>query len=205
MFIIGLNGSPNKNGNTRFLLEKVLETAEGLGAETLLLHAGELVNSAKHPFCIACSSPCNGSCFKGTKLEEAFELMKKADGIVFGSPVYFGTVSGQLKAFFDKTRMLRKEKGLYNTLAAGVTVGSSKYGGQETTMKALHDSMLIHGMIIVGDGYGENDCGHQGVSSQRPAREDENAILRAEILGKRMVEVCGLLGIKEGISLNKRN
>jgi len=45
-------------------------------------------------------------------LEEAYEILKKADAIVMGSPVYFGSVSAQLKAFFDKTRKLRSEKAL---------------------------------------------------------------------------------------------
>jgi multimeric flavodoxin WrbA len=190
LLILGLNGSPNKSGNTQFLLNAVLETASSHGAQTKILQIDTFLKSAKHPFCTACSSPCSGICFKGTKLEEAFELLKTADGVVFGSPTYFGTISAQLKAFFDKTRLLRNEKGLYNVVGAGVTVGSSKYGGQETTMKALHDIMLVHGMIIVGDGYFDKDCGHHGVSAQKPASGDDNAINRAEILGKRMVEVC---------------
>lgn len=191
LLILGLNGSPNKDGNTRFLLNKVLETASILGAETQILQVDDLVRSAKHPFCTVCSNPCSGVCFKGTELAEAYELLKRADGVIIGSPTYFGTVSAQLKAFFDKTRMLRRDKGLYNVVAAGVTVGGSKYGGQEATMKALHDIMLVHGMIIVGDGYIEKDCGHHGVIAQRPAQSDDFALTRVELLGKRMVEVCG--------------
>ncbi|MCX7708568.1 MAG: flavodoxin family protein [Clostridia bacterium] len=190
MLIIGLNGSPNKNGNTKMLLNQVLEKASGLGSETRILEIDELLASSKHGFCKACSNPCSGVCYKGSKLEEAFELMKKADGLVFGSPVYFGSVSGQLKALFDKTRKLRVEKAFYNKVAAGVTVGTSRFGGQETTMKALHDIMLVHGMIIVADGFGEDDCGHHGVCAQRPADKDEFAIKRSEILAKRLVEVC---------------
>lgn len=190
MLIVGLNGSPNKNGNTQFLVSKVLETTHKLGAKTELLDVDELLKTAKHPFCSVCSSPCSGVCFRKTKLEEAFEILKKADGVVFGSPTYFGTISAQLKAFFDKTRMLRSEKGLYNTVGAGVTVGSSKYGGQETALRALHDIMFVHGMIIVGDGYVEKDSGHQGVSAQRPAANDDCALERAELMGKRIIEVC---------------
>lgn len=190
MLLVGLNGSPNKNGNTRFLLTKVLGTAKSLGADTQILEVEELLKTAKHCFCTACSNPCSGVCYKGTELEKAYELLKNADGIIFGSPVYFGSASAQLKAFFDKTRKLRAEKGLYNKVAAGVTVGASKYGGQETTMKALHDIMLVQGMIIVGDGFFEYDCGHHGVSGQRPAEKDEFAIKRTEILAKRIVEVC---------------
>ena len=198
MLIIGLNGSPNRNGNTKFLINAVLEKAKSLGAQTSILEVPELVNSAKHGFCTACSTPCSGVCYNGTKLEEAFEAIRRADGIVLGSPVYFGSVSAQLKAFFDKTRKLRGEKGLYNKVAAGVTVGTSKYGGQETTMKALHDIMLVQGMIIVGDGYIDDDCGHHGVCAHRPAKDDDYAIKRAEIVAKRLVEVC-----EQTVSLRK--
>ncbi|MCX8131773.1 MAG: flavodoxin family protein [Clostridia bacterium] len=191
MFIVGLNGSPNKNGNTKYLLNKVMNKVSALGAETEILDVNELLGTAKHGFCMACSNPCSGVCYKGTKLDEAFELLKQADGIILGSPVYFGSVSGQLKAFFDKTRGLRGQKAFYNKIAAGVTVATSKYGGQETTMKALHDIMLVHGMIVVADGFGEDDCGHHGVCAHRPAENDEFAVKRAEILAKRMVEVCG--------------
>jgi multimeric flavodoxin WrbA len=190
MLLVGLNGSPNKEGNTKFLIEKVLKKAQSLGADTEIIEVGELMNSAKSAFCTVCSNPCSGACYRNTPLEKAFELISRADGIVFGSPVYFGTVSGQLKAFFDKSRALRGKKALYNKVAAGVTVANQKYGGQETTMKALHDIMLVHGMIIVADGHGEDDCGHHGVCAQRPAQQDEFAIKRAEILGKRIFQVC---------------
>ena len=63
-------------------------------------------------------------------------------------------------------------------------------------MKALHDIMLVHGMTIVGDGYTEYDCGHHGVSAQKPAEKDEFAIKRAGILAKRLVEACKEKGIE---------
>ncbi|MGI5901118.1 MAG: flavodoxin family protein [Desulfitobacteriia bacterium] len=190
MLILGLNGSPNKDGNTKALLNVVLAEAEKRGAKTQILEVPQLLKSAKQPFCTVCSSPCSAQCYKGTALEEAFELLKKADGLIAGSPVYFGTLSGQLKAFFDKTRRLRAEKSLYNTVGAGLTVGNTKYGGQQLVLRAIHDIMLVQGMIIVGDGYLEDDCGYQGVCAQKPGAEDEFALKRANILGKRMVEVC---------------
>lgn len=190
MFIVGINGSPNKEGNTKFLLRKVMEKAQSLGANTAIIDVSEVLASAKHSFCNACSNPCSGVCFGGTKLEEAYDLMKKADGLIIGSPVYFGTVSGQLKAFFDKARKLRGEKALYNKIAAGIAVGASRFGGQENTLTAINDIVLVQGMIIVGAGYIDDDCGHHGVCGQKPAEDDEFAIKRAEILAKRMVEVC---------------
>jgi len=190
MLILGLNGSPNKEGNTKHLLTNLLEEIEVMGISTDILDVYELVASTRNGFCIACSNPCTKACYKGSKLEEAFELMKKADGIIFGSPVYFGTISAQLKAMFDMSRVLRGEKAFYNKIAAGVTVGASNFGGQETTIKALHDIMLVHGMIIVGDGYFDDDCGHHGVCAVKPAENDDFALKRGRILAKRMVEVC---------------
>jgi multimeric flavodoxin WrbA len=190
MLIVALNGSPNKNGNTKYLLNLVLDKLKEMGAETAIIEIPEVLKSAKHSFCTACTNPCTGVCYKDTALDEAYEMMRKADGLLFGSPSYFGTVTGQMKAFFDKTRKLRGEKAFYNKVAAGVTVGASKYGGQETTLKALHDIMLVHGMTIVGDGYFEDDCGHHGVCAHRPAENDEFAQNRAAILAKRIFDAC---------------
>ncbi len=189
MLIVAINGSPDKNGNTAFLLQKVLESAKESGADDCVtFNAMELINELEVPFCTNCSNPCTGECYKGSKLEKAFETMEKADAIVIGSPSYFGTVSGQIKTFFDKTRKLRSNRVLCNKIAGGVTVGGSKYGGQETTMRALHDMMMVHGMSVVGDGHMDDDCGHSGVSAQRPASEDRFALKRARIMGKRLVE-----------------
>jgi multimeric flavodoxin WrbA len=188
MWIVAINGSPNKEGNTAYLLQKVLDSAKAHGAKhCFLYHAHALLSELKNPFCNVCSNPCSGICYKGSRLEEVFDTMKQADALVFGSPTYFGTVSAQLKAFFDKTRKLRGEKAFYNKLACGLSVGKSPYGGQETTLRALHDMMLVHGMQVVGDGSGMDDCGHSGVCATQPSWEDAHALKRAEILGKRLV------------------
>lgn len=188
--IIGLNGSPNKSGNTFTLLQEAMNGASALGATTEILHCTDSLKGQKNPFCINCESPCTGKCYQGKPLEKAYDLISHADGLVIGSPVYFGTVSGQIKAFWDKSRLLRTQKKLYNIVGGAVTSGSSSYGGQETTARAIQDMMMVQGMILVGDGYVENDCGHLGAMATRPAAEDQNAMTRARILGKRVVEVA---------------
>ncbi|MCG8500722.1 MAG: flavodoxin family protein [Firmicutes bacterium] len=190
MYIVGLNGSPNKEGNTHYLLRQVLDICKSKGARTEIVHAGEAVDSAQWPFCTVCSAPCSGKCFENTELEKVYDKLKEADGVLIGSPVYFGSVSAQLKAFFDKTRKSRGEKAFVNLAGAAVTVGASKYGGQETTIKAIHDMMLVQGMIIVGDGHVDYDAGHHGVSAQRPAENDVHAVKRIPVLAERMVEVA---------------
>lgn len=190
ILIVALNGSPDPKGNTAFLLSQALEECQKMQAQTAMVHCQDALKGLRKPFCQACSSPCTGKCLKGKPLEQVYELLSRADGIIAGSPVYFGTVSGQFKAFWDKSRSLRTQKKLLNVAAGAVAVGASRYGGQETTLRAMHDIFLSQGMIVVGDGYYEDDCGHTGAAAQRPAGEDANAILRARILGKRVAQVA---------------
>jgi len=187
MYILAINGSPRRDGNTALLLGKVLEAAEAEGVEGRLLHVMDAVKGQKNPFCVACSSPCKEACHeKDPGLREACEALEGAAAVVLGSPVYFGTVSAQLKALWDKTRAIRSRCSLVGKPAAAVSVGAARFGGQETTLKALHDMLLIQGMSIVGEGTEDTDAGHQGVCAQNPAAEDPFALERARILGARL-------------------
>ncbi|MCL6607329.1 MAG: flavodoxin family protein [Geminicoccaceae bacterium] len=190
MLILALNGSPNKEGNTAYLLNSALAVAEAAGAKTVLLQVSEGVSDAKETFCRCCSTPCDTRCYKGTKLAAMFDLMRQADGLILGSPVHFGTVSAQIKSFWDKTRALRHAGALLNTVGAAVVVGASRFGGQETTTRALHDMMFSQGMTVVGDGYHEYDAGHRGACAQRPSESDDEALKRVRILTRRVLEVA---------------
>jgi len=190
MLIIGLNGSPRKDGNTVFLLSVALKAAEELGTETKLLHVAEALETVKVPYCNVCTDPCTGICSKGNKLGDMYGLMREADGIIIGSPVYFGTVTAQLKGFWDKTRFLRKDRALVNTVGGVLAVGGARFGGQETTVRAVQDMMLVQGMTVIGDGFYDDDAGHQGACAHRPADQDANGIKRAQILARRVVEVA---------------
>ncbi|GAB6158084.1 flavodoxin family protein [Desulfotomaculum varum] len=190
MLILALNGSPHTDGNTAYMLQEALAGAAEKGATTRLVHVAAIVTTGRKLFCDACSNPCTGACYQGTPLAELFNLIKTADGIILGSPVYFGTVASPLKLLWDKSRALRKEKALVDVVGAAVSVGASRFGGQESTVRALQDIMLVHGMTVVGDGSFGDDAGHQGASAQRPAQEDPEAARRCRILGRRVAEVA---------------
>jgi len=189
MFFVAINGSPHKDGNTAYLLNKGLEQLELMGAKTEIIHTGEVLRSLAVPFCTACSASCTGACTKGTLMEKALQSLREADGVLLGSPVYFGTVSGQLKAFWDKARCLRGEKKLLNVVGGAVAVGASRFGGQEGTLRAIQEMMLVDGMTIIGGGQKDHDCGHYGVAAQRLASEDQYAQERILIMAKRLFEV----------------
>lgn len=181
MYILAINGSPNEDGNTAFLLKEILSHCEGAECEIINIH--KAVTAARTPFCVSCSNPCNKSCYKGTALEDAYEKVKKADFVIFGSPVYFGSMSAQLKVFFDKTRAIRGEKEWLGKPMAAVSVGASKYGGQERTIDHIHSCALVLGMKVIGNG-SELGMGHFGVSAQRPSKDDEYAVKQCENLAK---------------------
>lgn len=181
MKIMAVNGSPNENGNTRFLLDEILKNCGD--AETEIINAGEAVADAKTPFCVSCSNPCKKVCYKGTKLEEAYNKITEADFVIFASPVYFGSMSAQLKAFFDKTRAIRGEKAWLGKPMAAVSVGASKFGGEERTIDHIQSCAMVLGMTVIGNG-SELGMGHFGVSAVRPACEDENAVVQCRSLAR---------------------
>ncbi|MEW5762727.1 MAG: flavodoxin family protein [Bacillota bacterium] len=191
MLVVAVNGSPRRSGNTVRLLTCALDEAAKLGAETILLHAVDGLAGLKTQYCIHCSSPCRGVCYEGTVLARMFGILRQADGVILGSPVYFGTVAAPLKAFWDKTRRLRKEKALLNVVGGGVVTGASRFGGQEMTLRVLHEMMLSQGMTIVGDGHlSDEDAGHHGACAQEPVEKDTLGLGRAHVLGRRVFEVA---------------
>ena len=185
--IIAINGSPNKNGNTYYLLEKAGEIIRNDGVNFEILNLNDALSRLKTPFCLVCSSPCNQSCYKNSEFHEVVEKAAEADGIIFGSPVYFGSMTAQLKCFFDKMRFYRAQKTFFRKPGAVVTIGASKYGGEETTMRAIHDSMLVLGMQVINNGFPEFDCGHLGASTNNSDINDEITKRKITALAKRMI------------------
>jgi len=97
--IIGISGSPHRNGNTAKLVKRVLEGCEEGGAEVEFLSLG----NKKISFCKACYQCLKkGQCILADDLNEIREKMIRADGIVIGSPTYERDIAGQLKTFFDR-------------------------------------------------------------------------------------------------------
>jgi len=104
MKVIAFNGSPRKKWNTATLLEKALEGAVSRGAETELIHLYDL-NFKGCISCFACKTKGGksyGRCAVEDDLTPIFSKIEKADAIILGSPIYFGTVSGEMKSFMER-------------------------------------------------------------------------------------------------------
>jgi multimeric flavodoxin WrbA len=104
MKVMAFNGSPRKKWNTATLLEKALEGAALQGAKTELIHLYDL-NFKGCISCFACKTKGGksyGRCAVKDDLTPVFKKIEKADAIILGSPIYFGTVSGEMKSFLER-------------------------------------------------------------------------------------------------------
>ena len=119
-------------------------------------------------------------CVLKTTSEVTKEDFLTSDGIIAGSPVYFGSMVSELKHVFDKFVGIRKKMG--DKIGAAFATSGDESGGKETTIISIIQAMLIYGMIIVGDPL--DASGHYGVAC-KGAPNKETAINAAK-LGKRV-------------------
>ena len=104
MKVIAINGSPRKKWNTAMLLEHALEGAETKGAETELIHLYDL-NFKGCTSCFSCKlkgGKSYGKCAMRDGLTPVLEKLAQADAFILGSPIYFGTVTGEMRSFMER-------------------------------------------------------------------------------------------------------
>ena len=104
MKAIVVNGSPRKKWNTATLLEKALEGASAEGAKAELVHLYDL-NYKGCISCFACkikNGKSYGKCAVKDELTQVLEKVNEADVIILGSPIYFGSVTGEMSSFIER-------------------------------------------------------------------------------------------------------
>jgi multimeric flavodoxin WrbA len=104
MKMIAINGSPRKKWNTAILLRKALEGAASSGADTELVHLYDL----SYKGCISCfacktkDGPSYGKCAVKDDLTPLLEKIGHIDTMILGSPIYYGTVTGEMRSFMER-------------------------------------------------------------------------------------------------------
>ena len=104
MKVIAFNGSPRKNWNTATLLQSALDGAASMGAETELVHLYDL-NFSGCKSCFACKlkdGKSYGHCALKDDLYPYWEKIENADAIIFGSPIYIGNLTAQMRALIER-------------------------------------------------------------------------------------------------------
>jgi NAD(P)H dehydrogenase (quinone) len=91
----------------------------------------------------------------------------EADGIIAGSPVYFGTMAAELKSVYDRMHKFRSK--MEDKIGAAFATSNHHTGGKETTMLSIIQAFLICGMIVAGDPI--KTGGHYGVACDKEYTE----------------------------------
>ncbi len=101
--MLGLNGSPRRQGNTETLLREALRGAEAAGANTMQFNLAFLEISP----CKACQQ-CfsDGKCVILDEMFRLYDLLEQADAVIVASPIYFSGVSAQTKIAVDRCQAL---------------------------------------------------------------------------------------------------
>lgn len=171
MKILGISGSPKKNGNTAHAVNYALEMVKKEGVETKYISlAGKKINP-----CTSCWR-CEDSheCWQDDDMRDIITAMRWCHAVILGSPVYFGMVSGQLKTMMDRTIVLRPSYNgkmeMWGKTGGGIACAASRSGGQEITLQNIHTFLMQHGMKVVSDG---PPYSHSGGTIMKEAKNDE--------------------------------
>jgi multimeric flavodoxin WrbA len=121
--ILGLSCSPRRGGNTEILLAEVLKGAEKEGAEVEFYSvSGKDIKPCDG--CRACYK--RGKCHIKDDMQDLYEKLLEADGIIFGTPIYFYSMIAQAKTIVDRSIALNTpERNLTNKIGGVVVVGGS--------------------------------------------------------------------------------
>ncbi len=146
--VILLNGSPKADGCTATALAEMISIFHEEGVDTELFHVG---NKAVRG-CISCGY-CgkNGKCvFNDDLVNEVAAKFESADGLVVGSPVYYGSPNGTILSFLDR---LFYSTSFSKQMKVGAAVVSCRRGGNTASFDVLNKYFTISSMPVASSTY----------------------------------------------------
>ena len=145
--VLLINGSPRPDGCTARALEEMIRTLHDEGIETELLQIGKEDIRG----CTACRyCDTHDGCVFDDAVNRAAALFEKADGLVVGSPVYYGSPNGTVLSFLDR---LFYCTGFSKHMKVGAAVVSCRRGGNTASFDVLNKYFTISGMPVASGTY----------------------------------------------------
>jgi len=198
--VLGIVCSPRNRGNTEILVKEALESARSMGAETEMIKVTDM-NITPCDGCESCD--ITGECKIEDDMQVIYTKLLQSDGIIFGSPVYFWSVTAQAKAIIDRTFVFRKGRRLRNKVAGAVVV--ARQAGASNAFSELSDFFSLHRMIparSIGPRTDEELAKEWGggviAYADKPGevKNNQQAMNRAQSFGKAIVETIQILSKK---------
>lgn len=218
--VLGIVGSPRKNGNTAKLVARALEGAGSVpGIKTDFYEMA----GRKYHHCIACfRCKKTGMCVLVDDFQGFAGRYLEADGIILGAPVYHMAIPASMKAALDRlsnsimnnSLMRGRKMPVFNKVCGVLTVGAHPHGGQEFVLSFLvNSSLLMNGIVVSGDSMSGDYIGTaaysglpsaEGIIDKEPAKSkesvlnDKRALGCAKELGKRVAQITKI--VRAGMS-----
>lgn len=186
-----ISGSPRKHGNTEILLDRVAQgfTDRGGKSRTIRLHDSGIGYCTG---CFACLKQLKRPCRIKDSMDEIYEVLFEAEAIVLGSPVYFWSVSAQMKTFLDRLFPF----GDYQTTSwakkfSGIPFGVVLvYADKDPLLSGAGLAYEQIKVVIECTGGTAAHLLHYSANDIGDIRENEQALKEAEQTGAALYEQC---------------
>ncbi len=150
MTVLGIVGSPRKKGNTEILTNHALKAIAEEGLDTKLIRLAGL-DIRPCSGCLACQKA--EVCTIKDDLFPIYLEMKKADGIILASPVYYGSATGLMKSFTERTGYINRHNGEMFRGKVGGPLVVARRAGHNFAFAELTLWFQILGLIVPGSSY----------------------------------------------------
>ena len=187
MKVLMINGSPKVRGNTARALDEMRTVFEAEGVEVECVQVG---NQAVRG-CVACNGCAKkGACVFDDVVNELAPKFEAADGLVVGSPVYYGSANATLVAVLDR---LFYSKRFDTTMKVGAAVAVARRGGLTATFDELNKYFTISGMPVASGQYwngvhgaapGEAEQDAEGLQQMRTLARNMAFLMKSIALGR---------------------
>ena len=190
MKVVAISSSPRRDGNTAILLRHVLAELDGAGIETELVQlAGKSLSGCTG--CLKCATALDNHCHgvKDDGVNECIDKMLAADGILLGTPVYFGDANATMRALIERTGYATRKNGNPLARKVGAAVIAVRRGGAMHAFDSVNHFFQIAAMVVVGSSYW-----NFGIGGEAGAVEsDAEGLQTMHNLGINMAWVLGKL------------
>jgi len=179
MKVIGIVGSPRKNGNTEFLTAHTMRAIAEEGLDTELIRLAGL-KIGPCTACMACKK--QETCSIKDDLFPIYLRMKEADGIILASPVYYGSATALIKALMERVGYIAHWNGEALRGKVGGPLVVARRSGRTFTVAQLTLWFQILGFFIPGSTYWNVAIGRE----KGEVKQDKEGLETAWNFGKNM-------------------
>ena len=187
MYVLMINGSPHPKGCVATALDVIAKELEAEGIESEIVTVGNKDIRG----CISCSRCMEtGKCVLDDLVNETARKFEKADALILGTPVYYGSPNGTLLSFADR---LFYSTRFDKTMKLGAAVISNRRGGSSASFDAVNKYFTISGMPVVSSSYWNDVHGYsaedvykdeEGVQTMKNLAHNMAFLLKSVALGK---------------------